>query len=172
MGTRMTPTLSAAWRHYLSFFGVRPERDVDDEIAFHVQARIDEYVALGMNPDDARALALARLGDLSRYRGETLAIDQQEQRRRTMSDVLHTIIGDLRFGARQLGRNLPLTVAALLCFALGVGANTSIFSVVNAVLFRPLPFPDPNRIVMVSEGLSKLGPNGTAITAPDLLDFR
>jgi putative ABC transport system permease protein len=48
-----------------------------------------------------------------------------------------------RFGARQLRRNLPLIIAALLCFALGVGANTSIFSVVNAVLFRPLPSPIP-----------------------------
>ena len=123
----MTPRLESNWRRYLSFFGSRPERDVDDELAFHVQARVDEYVAAGMEPNAARAAALERLGDLTRYRGETLAIEQQEQRRRTMSDLLHTLFGDVRFGARQLGRNLPLTIAALLCFALGVGANTSIF---------------------------------------------
>src|SRR3954471_16253747 len=172
MGTRMTPTLSAAWRRYLSFFGVRPERDVDDEIAFHVQARIDEYVALGMNPDDARTLALERLGDLSRYRGETVAIDQQEQRRPPMPNLLHTVIGDLRFGARQLRRNLPLTIAALLCFALGVGANTSIFSVVNGVLFRPLPFPGSDQLVVVSEGIPKLAADIGSISAADLLDYR
>ena len=84
----MTPRLESNWRRYLSFFGSRPERDVDDELAFHVQARVDEYVAAGMEPNAARAATLQRLGDLTRYRGETLAIEQQEQRRRTMSDVL------------------------------------------------------------------------------------
>jgi predicted permease len=160
------------WRRYLSFFGSRPERDVDDELAFHVQARVDEYIAAGMEPAAARAAALARLGNLTRYRGETVAIEQQEQRRRTMSDVTHAIIGDIRFGARQLGRNLPLTIAALLCFALGVGANTSIFSVVNAVLFRPLPFPDSDHLVVVSEGIPKLAVDIGSISAADLLDFR
>ena len=167
----MTPRLGSNWRRYLGFFGSRPERDVDDELAFHIQARVDEYLAAGMEPNAARAAALARLGDLTRYRGETLAIEQQQQRRRTMSDVIHSVIGDIRFGARQLGRNLPLTIAALLCFALGVGANTSIFSVVNAVLFRPLPFPDSDRLVVVSEGIPKLAADIGSISPPDLLDY-
>jgi putative ABC transport system permease protein len=89
-----------------------------------------------------------------------------------MSDITHSIIGDIRFGARQLGRNLPLTIAALLCFALGVGANTSIFSVVNAVLFRPLPFPDSDELVIVSEGIPKLAADIGSISAADLLDFK
>jgi predicted permease len=168
----MTPRFGSNWRRYLSFFGARPERDVDDELAFHVQARIDEYIASGMDPDAARAATLQRLGDLTRYRGETLAIEQQDERRRTMADVAHSIIADIRFGARQLGRNLPLTIAALLCFALGVGANTSIFSVVNAVLFRPLPFPDSDKLVIVSEGVTKLAADIGTITAADLLDFK
>jgi len=65
----MPPRLESSWRRYLSFFGSRPERDVDDELAFHLQARVDEYVAAGMEPDTARAAALERLGDLTRYRG-------------------------------------------------------------------------------------------------------
>src|SRR5262245_54995286 len=168
----MTPRLGSAWRKYLSFFGVRPERDVDDELAFHVQERIDEYVASGLDAHAARAATLERLGDLARYRGETLAIEQQDKRRRNMVDIVYSIIGDIRFAARQLRRNLPLTIAALLCFALGVGANTSIFSVVNAVLFRPLPFPDSDRLVMVSEGIPKLAADINSITAADLLDYR
>jgi hypothetical protein len=92
--------------------------------------------------------------------------------RHSMSDVMHAIIGDIRCGARQLGRNLPLTIAALLCFALGVGANTSIFSVVNAVLFRPLPFPDSDKLVMVSEGIPKLAADINDISAADLLDYK
>jgi len=89
-----------------------------------------------------------------------------------MSDITHSIIGDIRFGARQLGRNVPLTIAALLCFALGVGANTSIFSVVNAVLFRPLPFPESDQLVVVSEGVPKLAADIGSISAADLLDFK
>jgi len=89
-----------------------------------------------------------------------------------MSDITHSVIGDIRFGARQLGRNLPLTIAALLCFALGVGANTSIFSVVNAVLFRPLPFPDSDQLVMMSEGIPKLAADIGSISAADLLDYK
>jgi predicted permease len=89
-----------------------------------------------------------------------------------MSDITHSIIGDVRFAARQLRRNLALTIAALLCFALGVGANTSIFSVVNAVLFRPLPFPDSDQLVMVSEGIPKLAADIGSISAADLLDYK
>jgi putative ABC transport system permease protein len=89
-----------------------------------------------------------------------------------VSDIAHSIIGDIRFAARQLGRNLPLTIAALLCFALGVGANTSIVSVVNGVLFRPLPFPDSDKLVVVSEGIPKLAADIGSITAADLLDFK
>jgi len=89
-----------------------------------------------------------------------------------VSDVMSSIIGDIRYAARQLGRNLPLTIAALLCFALGVGANTSIFSVVNAVLFRPLPFPDSDQLVMMSEGIPKLAADIGSISAADLLDYK
>jgi putative ABC transport system permease protein len=89
-----------------------------------------------------------------------------------MSDVTHSMVGDIRFAARQLRRNLPLTIAALLCFALGVGANTSIFSVVNAVLFRPLPFPDSDKLVIVSEGIPKLAADIGSISAADLLDYK
>src|SRR5439155_23641334 len=171
---RLGPMIRAAksaWR-YLRFSGPHPERDLDDEIAFHIDARIKDYIADGVAPDSARAAALERFGDLTRYRGEVIAIDKLEARRRTMSDVFHALVGDARFGARQLRRNLPLTLAALLCFALGIGANTSIFSVVNAVLFRPLPFPDSDRLVMVSEGLPKLAADINAISAPDLIDFK
>jgi putative ABC transport system permease protein len=89
-----------------------------------------------------------------------------------MSDVIQSIIADIRFALRQLRRNLPLTIAALLCFALGVGANTSIFSVVNAVLFRPLPFPDSDRLVVMSEGIPKLAADIGSISAADLLDLK
>ncbi|AHG93251.1 permease (plasmid) [Gemmatirosa kalamazoonensis] len=167
----MSRTAKSAWR-YLRFWGPDPQRDLDDEIAFHIEARIEDYIADGIAPEAARTAALERFGDLTRYRGEVMAIEKRDARRRTIADVVHALVGDVRFGARQLRRNLPLTCAALLCFALGIGANTSIFSVVNAVLFRPLPFPDSERLVMVSEGLTKLAVDFNAISAPDLIDFK
>ena len=66
-----------------------------------------------------------------------------------MSETLHTIANDLRYALRQIRRGPALATAAILCFALGIGANTSIFTVVNGVLFRPLPFADPDRLVTV-----------------------
>ena len=97
----------------------------------------------GLDPAAARAEAERRFGDAGRFRDQCVEIDSQWSRERNMMDLLHTVAADLRYAARQLGRTPSLTIAAILCFALGIGANTSIFSVVDAVLFRPLPFPDP-----------------------------
>jgi len=90
-----------------------------------------------------------------------------------MIDIVHTIGADFRYAVRQLRRNAALNVAAILCFALGIGANTSIFSVVDAVLFRPLPFHEPDRLVMVGEGLPRFGTdNFGVISAPEFEDYQ
>jgi predicted permease len=162
-----------AWRRYLVFWGTDPVQDVDDELAFHLQARIDEYVATGMDPDRARAEAEARFGSLARVRERTVAIDVQWARERTLVDRAHAIVSDLRHAARRLRRSPSLTIAAVLCFALGIGANTSIFSVVDVVLFRPLPFADPSRLVILGEQLPAFaGENYGTISAPEYLDYK
>lgn len=167
------PGRAPAWRRYLRFWGSDPARDVDDELRFHIQARYDEYRASGMPPDLARAEVARRFGDVHSVRDRCVAIDSQWQREQTMMDVLHRAGADVRYGLRQLHRNLPLSVAAILCFALGIGANASIFSVVNAVLFRPLPFTDPGRLVLVGEWLPAVGgENFGVISLPEFTDYR
>ncbi|HEX4682065.1 MAG TPA: ABC transporter permease [Gemmatimonadaceae bacterium] len=157
------PERDPAWRRYLRFWGSDPECDIDDELRFHFEARVDEYIAAGLTPEDALAEATKRFGSLARVREQCTHIDSQWTRERTMLDTLQTFIADLRFAVRQLRRTPALTVAAVLCFALGIGANTSIFSVVDAVLFRPLPFHEPNRLVLVGEQLPRFGPDNFGV---------
>ena len=90
-----------------------------------------------------------------------------------MIDLVQTGIADLRYATRRLRRNASLSVVAVLCFALGIGANTSIFSVVDAVLFRPLPFPAPEQLVLVGEELPHFGGgNFGLISTAEYLDYK
>jgi putative ABC transport system permease protein len=169
----MSDHATPAWRRYLRFWGSDIRGDVDDELSFHLQARYDENIARGMDEASARADAELRFGNVSSFREECAQIDERWERQRSLLDTLHIIGTDVRFALRQLRRNPALSTAAVLCFALGIGANTSIFSVVDAVLFRPLPFPSPERLVLVGEGLPRFGPdNFGVISAPEYTDYR
>ncbi len=161
------------WNRYFHFWGRDPSRDLDDELRFHLEARCDEYVASGMDPATARAEAERRLGDLIAVRERCATIDSQWERERATSEAVHVLVADVRFAFRQLRRAPSLGIAAVLCFALGIGANTSIFSVVDAVLFRPLPFPDASRLVLVGEELPQFGGgNFGVISTPEYSDYR
>jgi predicted permease len=161
-----------SWRRYLRFVRSNAAADLDDEIAFHLAARIDELVAGGMTPELAEAAALQRLGDLARFRSQALRVDRQLEREQTMRDHFDTIIADVTFALRQLRRSPALAIAAVLCFALGIGVNSAVFSVVNGVLLRPLPYRDADRVVGINEGLPKMGPGMGRIAAAELLDYR
>ncbi|HJR36724.1 MAG TPA: ABC transporter permease [Gemmatimonadales bacterium] len=89
-----------------------------------------------------------------------------------MRDRLDAIIADVTFALRQLRRSPVLALAAILCFALGIGVNSAIFSIVNGVLIRPLPYRDADRIVVINEGLPKMNPGMGRISAAELLDYR
>ena len=173
MNGRDERNAAPAWRRYLRFWGGDPARDIDDELRFHIQARYDEYVANGLPPELARAEVARRFGDMRAVRERCVAIDSQWQREQTMIDVLHRAGADVRYGLRQLRRNASLSAAAILCLALGVGATTSIFSIVSGVLFRPLPFSDPSRLVLVGEWLPSVGgENFGVISAPEFTDYQ
>ena len=168
----MSDARPPAWRRYLRFMRANASADLDDEIAFHVAARIEELIAAGLTREEAEAATLRRLGDLARFRAQTLHIDHQWEREKTMRDRFDAVIADASFGIRQLRRSPALAIAAILCFALGIGVNSAIFSVVNGVLLRPLPYRDADRIVMINEGLPKMGPNMGRIAAAELMDYR
>src|SRR6266581_2182372 len=88
-------------------------------------------------------------------------------------ELTHRAATDIRYALRQLRRNASLSVAAILCLALGIGANTSIFSVVNGVLFRPLPFADADRLVLVGDWLPRVGgENFGVISPPEFTDYQ
>ena len=130
---------SPLWRRYLRFWGPDPAADVDDEFAFHLEMRIEELRAQGLSPRDARDEALRGFGNIQHVKSicRTLAEERELALGRTQwwSDWRH----DLRFAVRQLTVSPVLTAVLVVTIALGIGSTVAIFSVLNAVLLRPLP---------------------------------
>lgn len=141
--------LAANWRRYLRFWGPRAAADVDDELRFHIEMRVRDYMARGMAEADARAATARRLGDLATSRAECLTITTRRERRMTRAQLVDALVQDARFALRTLGRQKGWTTVAILTLALGIGANTAVFSVVNSLLLHPLPYPNADRIAVV-----------------------
>ena len=140
---------AATWRRYLRFWGPRAEADVDDELRFHIEMRVRDYIAQGMTEEEARAATARRLGDLATNRAECLTITTRRQRRMTRAQLIDAIGQDAHFAVRTLGRQKGWTAVAILTLALGIGANTAVFSVVNSLLLHPLPYPHGDRIAVL-----------------------
>jgi predicted permease len=125
------------------------DQEVRDELSFHLEMRIRDLIAEGLSPDEARAEAQRRFGNIQRTTAtcRVLATERDLVMHRTSS--WEGVRQDVRFAVRYLWRNPAFALTAIVTLALGIGATTAIFSVVNAVLLRPLPFPDPGRLVVV-----------------------
>ena len=150
-----------AWRRYLRFARSNPAGDVQDEVAFHIQSTIDELVAAGMTPDAAREAARTKFGDIDGI--SRMLYNLSEQRERTMdrTEWWSSVKQDVVFGLRQLRKSPGFTATALITLALGIGANSAIFSVMNAVLLSPLPYAKSDRLLRVYE---QLGEGQRAVT--------
>jgi predicted permease len=133
----------------------RARRALDDELLFHLEGRIDELVAQGMPRADAEAEARRRFGNLDAHRTATLAIDDQIIQEHRRMDFLDTITRELRHAARSLARSRGFTAAAIVTLALGIGAATAIFTMLDAVVLRPLPFANADRLVQLTSPVPK-----------------
>lgn len=127
----------------------RRMRDLDDEIRFHIASHVEKLRAEGMSDDDALAAALARFGDAGDLRAYCGEIAARREPGRRLRRSLDEFAQDIRFAARQIARAPMFTATAALILAIGIGANTGVFSVVNHVLISPFPFADGNRMVTI-----------------------
>ncbi|MGA9885460.1 MAG: ABC transporter permease [Candidatus Acidiferrales bacterium] len=125
----------------------RRDRDLAAELESHLQMHIDDNLRAGMTPEEARRQALIKLGGIEQTK--------EVYRDRRGLPWIESLLQDVRFGLRMLRKNPGFTTVAILTLALGIGANTAIFSVVSKVLIDPMPYPDANRIVMLRRTFSQ-----------------
>ena len=127
------------------------KREVDEELALHLEMRTREFVERGVDPATARELALNRLGDVDRLKRTMTTLGRKRDRDMRVTQSLDELRDDLKFAVRQLKGSPGFTLVAALTLALGIGANSAIFALVDATLLRPLPYGNPDRLVSVWE---------------------
>jgi putative ABC transport system permease protein len=138
-------------------------RDFDAELRFHLECRTEDNIRRGMTPEEAGQEARRHMGNLTRAR--------EEMRAARVATWLDGLGGDIRHGVRVFARHPLLTCLAVLTLSLGIGANAAIFSVFEAVLLRPLPYPAADRLVVLLDG--RTGDRAVMTpTIPELLDVR
>jgi hypothetical protein len=127
------------------------DQEVDEEIALHLELRTRELIARGVDPDTARRQAQERMGDVGSVKRELRELGRKRDRDMKITTWLEELRHDVAFSFRQLGKAPAFTAVAVATLALGIGANSAIFALVDATLLRPLPFANPDRLVAVHE---------------------
>jgi predicted permease len=138
--------------------------ELEEEMRFHLEMKIEENIGEGMGSEEARYAAQRQFGN------RTLL--QEASQEMWAFTVIETLIKDIRFGIRMLVKSPGFTIVAVIALALGIGANSAIFSVVNTVLLRPLPYKEPERLVMVWEDATHQGFPRNSASAANYIDWR
>lgn len=138
------------WRRYARFFGPDPAADVKDELSFHLEAKVDDLVAQGFSRSAAQREAARQFGDIRKVAEVGVQMGMQKDRRERRGDWWGGLQQDVRYTLRTLWRDRGFAVVTILILGLGIAANTAVFSVVNTVLLRPLPFDNPGQLTWIS----------------------
>jgi len=165
----MSAEIRPGIRRLLRFITPRSAaRDADDEIRLHLQLRTEQLIAEGMSPAAARDEAERRFGEVEDERREFRNAARRRERRTRWRDWLDDTRADLRYSFRTLRRDGGFTAFAVAIVALGIGASATVFSLVDGVVLRPMPFRDPSRLVWIPN----IGDNGTAEWRFQVAHFR
>ena len=138
------------------------ERELAAELESHLQMHIDDNIRAGMSPQDARRVAVVKLGGLDQTK--------EAYRDRSTLPFLESVVQDLRFTLRQLRKNPAFTVTATTMVALGIGASVAIFAFVDAALIKPLPYQNPSRLLFVTETTPEIP--RAALSYHDYVDWK
>jgi putative ABC transport system permease protein len=181
------------WKHYvrerLSSLGLAAEREMEivEELANHLESVYEDALARGASEQEASERAIELIRDwrlleceVSRVErpvtghrvNQRRMVESQTERRKRGAFSMESLIQDLRYGMRTLSKNPGFTLVAVLALALGIGANTAIFSIVNAVLLRPLPYPDSERLVTLFNAERRFRSWQASINAADFVEWR
>ncbi|HEY1575950.1 MAG TPA: ABC transporter permease [Terracidiphilus sp.] len=159
------------WRRYDRILGSDSTADVKAELRFHIDSKTDDLIARGWPPDDARREAERQFGNLRNVQRIGEHIGGQMELHRRISNYFFECTQDIRFTVRTLLANPTFFAVAVLVLALGIGANIVVFSVVNTLLLRPLPFHDSQQLVRIVEKDAKTNESGKTYTADATEDF-
>jgi macrolide transport system ATP-binding/permease protein len=142
------------WTRLRFLMSPKPNREIDDEVQFHIERQAQEYIATGMTPQEARRKAIVTFGGIESVRAQS-----HEQR---PSFFLGTLLQDVSYALRQLRKSRGFTVTAVLTLALGIGGNAAIFTLVNAILLKNLPVVDPSTLIRIGNTTECCVNDGTA----------
>ena len=167
-------SVGPGWRRLLRLTrGERSiEHEVDDELEFHLAMREEKLRRLGASANDAHARARARFGDTDRVRDECVVIDRGYARDQRFVEWAESVWADVRYAARTLRRMPAFTVVATLTLALGIGATSAMFTLVDGILLRSLPYPHADRIVRVIQSYPEKGLDTWGLSQQNLAQYR
>ena len=139
------------------------EREVDAELAFHLEMRERQLIAAGMDPQAAKHEALRQFGDMHSVRDFCVTLDEDRERAMKRANRMEELGQDLRYAFRTLRRNPAFTAVVVLTLALGIGSNTAIFTLIDAVILRHIPVRYPEELVAIGH-TARVGPDRAAGT--------